>query len=214
MEFPLIRNSHWSSKWDLLDGGHENQWKLNSRQWYGWETKEYLDSFNANLCCCSLVISRGVKHHEEEWRAACWDRWCENQSGLARYSACRWDSEGQKSFWVWRNFQMDFIHIPLSMIWMLKQLVTCFKKMTKRKAIQFFFLKWKEQAAIMAMQGSVKVNEENIQVDTQPLFQQLIIAAKTNLKHLIFVRPKSHYWLTQFGLRRNQPLFHKQHNLL
>ena len=33
----------------------------------------------------------------------------------------------------------------------------------------------------MAMQGSVKVNEENIQVDTQPLFQQLIIAAKTNL---------------------------------
>ena len=66
----------------------------------------------------------------------------------------------------------------------------------------------------MAMQGSVKVNEENIQVDTQPLFQQLIIAAKTNLKHLIFVRPKNDYWLTQFGLRRNQPLFHKQHNLL
>ena len=35
---------------------------------------------------------------------------------------------------------------------------------------------------MMAMQGAVKVNGENIQVDTQLLFQQLIIAAKTNLE--------------------------------
>ena len=34
----------------------------------------------------------------------------------------------------------------------------------------------------MAMQGAVEVNGENIQVDTQLLFQQLIIAAKTNLE--------------------------------
>ena len=34
----------------------------------------------------------------------------------------------------------------------------------------------------MAMQGAVMFNGENIQVDTQLLFQQLIIAAKTNLE--------------------------------
>ena len=68
-------NSHWLSKWDLLGAEHESQWKLNWRQWYGWAKKEYLDSFNANSCCCSLVITRGCKPHEEEWRAACWDGW-------------------------------------------------------------------------------------------------------------------------------------------
>ena len=54
--------------------------------------------------------------------------------------------------------------------------------MTKEKLSNYFFFKWKEQAAIMAVQGAVKVNGEKIESDTQLLFQQLIIAAKSNLE--------------------------------
>ena len=45
-----------------------------------------------------------------------------------------------------------------------------------------YSFKKKDQAVTMATKGAVKVDGESIQVDTQLLFQQLIITAKTDLE--------------------------------
>ena len=45
-----------------------------------------------------------------------------------------------------------------------------------------YSFKKKDQAVTMATKGAVKVDGESIQVDTQLLFQQLVITAKTDLE--------------------------------
>ena len=45
-----------------------------------------------------------------------------------------------------------------------------------------YSFKKKDQAVTMATKGAVKVDGESIQVDTQLLFQQQIITAKTDLE--------------------------------
>ena len=48
-----------------------------------------------------------------------------------------------------------------------------------------FSFKRKDQAVTLASKGSLKVDGESIQVDTQLLFQRLVLAAKTNLENAL-----------------------------
>ena len=78
--------------------------------------------------------------------------------------------------------RMEFMRILPSMHKILKQLVNMsWKKMVGEKLSNYSF-KRKDQAVTMATKGAVKVDGESIQVNTQLLFQRLIIAAKTDLE--------------------------------
>ena len=55
------------------------------------------------------------------------------------------------------------------------------EKMEGQKLSDFTF-KRKDQAVTLATKNAVKVDGESIQVDTQLLFQRLVIAAKTDLE--------------------------------
>ena len=65
-------------------------------------------------------------------------------------------------------------------------------KMVGEKLFDYSF-KRKDQAITMASKSAVKVDGESIQVDTQLLFQRLIIAAKTDLEsaYELYTIPKA-----------------------
>ena len=58
------------------------------------------------------------------------------------------------------------------------------QKMVGHEVTSFSF-KRKDQAITLASKGSLKVDGESIQVDTQLLFQRLVLAAKTNLENAL-----------------------------
>ena len=48
-----------------------------------------------------------------------------------------------------------------------------------------FSFKRKDQVVTLASKGSIKVDGENVQLDTQLLFQRLVQAAKSDLQHAL-----------------------------
>ena len=72
------------------------------------------------------------------------------------------------------------------------------KKMVSANVSEFSF-KRKDQAITLATKASVKVDGESIQVDTQLLFQRLVLAAKTDLEK------GPEYKLSSFMKRKSPP---------